>query len=150
MKEKIKAYFEKNSWKYIDNGAVLKLDVDGDGLSWYAFFKVDQADNFACFSTLPTRISEKRISTVIKLLALINTRIWFGDFEIITDGSEAGQVRLRASAFVPESCSEAAVNEIIENVIAYSGAVMNLYGNAIIKANYSDSDDAELFLSEAQ
>lgn len=148
MKEKIKAYFEKNNWKYIDNGSVLKLDVDGDGLSWYAFFKVDQADNFACFSTLPARISENRIPTVMKLINLINTRIWFGSFEIITDGTETGQVRLRASAFVPGDCPEAAANEIIENVIAYSGAVMNLYGNAIVKANYSDSDDVLLLLNE--
>lgn len=49
MKEKIKAFFERNNWKYIDNGSVLKPDVDGDGITWYAFFKVDQTDNFACF-----------------------------------------------------------------------------------------------------
>ena len=148
MKEKIKAFFEKNNWKYIDNGSVLKLDVDGDGITWYAFFKVDQAENFACFSVLPARISAKRIPTVMRLLNFINTRIWFGDFELITDGPEAGQVRLRASAFVPAGCDEKNANEIIENVVTYSGAVMNLYANDIIKANYSDSDDIELFFSE--
>lgn len=148
MKEKIKAFFEKNNWKYIDNGSVLKLDVDGDGITWYAFFKVDQTDNFACFSVLPARISAKRIPTVMRLLNFINTRIWFGNFELITDGPEAGQVRLRASAFVPSGCDEKTLDEIIENVVAYSSAVMNLYGNDIIKANYSDSDDIELFLSE--
>lgn len=148
MKEKIKAFFEKNNWKYIDNGSVLKLDVDGDGITWYAFFKVDQTDNFCCFSVLPARISAKRIPTVMRLLNFINTRIWFGDFEIITDGTEVGQVRLRASAFVPVGCDEKTMNEIIENVVTYSGAVMNLYGNDIIKANFSDSDDIELFLSE--
>lgn len=148
MKEKIVAFFEKNNWKYIDNGSVLKLDVDGDGLTWYVFFKVDQAESFACFSVLPTRISEKRIPTVMKLLNFINTRIWFGGFEMITDGPELGQVRLRASAFVPSVCGEKAAEEIIENVVTYSGAVMNLYGGIITKANYSDSDDIELFLSE--
>lgn len=146
MKEKIKAYFEKNNWKYIDNGSVLKLDVDGDGITWYAFFKVDQADSFCCFSVLPARISGKRIPTVMRLLNFINTRIWFGDFEIITDGPEAGQVRLRTSAFVPSGCDEKSTTAIIENVIAYSGAVMNMYGNDIIKANYSDSDDIKLFI----
>lgn len=148
MKEKIKAFFEKNNWKYIDNGSVLKLDVDGDGISWYAFFKVDQADNFACFSVLPARISAKRIPTVMRLLNFINTRIWFGDFELITDGSEIGQVRFRSSAFVPAGCDEKTANEIIESVVTYSGAVMNLYANDIIRANYSDSDDIELFLGE--
>lgn len=148
MKEKIKAFFEKNNWKHIDNGPVLKLDVDGDGMTWSAFFKVDETENFCCFSVLPTRISEKRIPTVMRLLNHINTRIWFGNFELITEGPEAGQVRLRTSAFVPTGSNEDAVNGIIENVVTYSAAIMNLYGNDIVKANYSDSDDIELFLGE--
>lgn len=100
------------------------------------------------FLVLPARISAKRIPAVMRPLNFINTRIWFGDFELITDGPETGQVRLRASAFVPSGCDEKTANEIIENVVTYSGAVMNLYANDIIKANYSDSDDIELFLSE--
>lgn len=148
MKEKIKSFFEKNNWKYIDNGSVLKLDVDGDGLTWYTFFKVDQAESFACFSVLPTRISAKRIPTVMKLLNFINTRIWFGSFELITDGPELGQVRLRASAFVPNGCDENTAEEIIANVVTFGSAVMNLYAGDIIKANYSESDDVETLLSE--
>lgn len=146
MKEKIKAYFEKNNWKYLDNGSILKLDVDGDGLTWSVFLKVDNIDNFCCFSVLPSRISEKRLPIVTKLLNLINTRIWFGDFEIITNGAEAGQVRFKAGAFVPQSAGDAGSEEIIASVIAYSSAAMNTYGNNIIKANFSDSDDIGSFL----
>lgn len=145
MKEKIKAYFEKNHWKYIDNGLILKLDVDGDGLTWSTFFKVDNIDNFCCFSVLPSRITEKRVPIVMRLINYINTRIWFGNFEIITEGAEAGQVRFKAGAFVPEGCGETEVNRIIEGVIAYCSTAMNAYGNNIIKANFSDSDDIKLF-----
>lgn len=147
MKEKIKAYFEKHNWKYIDNGLTLKLDVDGEGLTWSTFFKVDNTDNFCCFSVLPSRISEKRTVTVTRLINYINTRIWFGNFEIITSGAESGQVRFRAAAFVPKGSGEAEAEQIIENVIAYSSAVMNAYGKDIVRADFSDSDDIELFLN---
>lgn len=148
MKEKITAYFDKHNWKYIDNGSVLKLDIDGDGLTWSTFFKVDNAESFCCFAVLPSRISGKRADIVTKLLNYINTRIWFGNFELIAEGAEAGQVRFKAGAFLPENCGGEPSDKIIESVLTYSAAAMNTYGRDIIKADLGEGDDIKLFLSE--
>lgn len=141
MKELITAYLGKNNWKFIDSGAVLKLDVDGDELSWTTLLKVDESESFCCFSLLPTKISEEKFGVILKMMNEINAGIWFGGFELITEGSAAGQARFRTSAFVPKSADEQTSTEIIENTISFNEAAMNRFAAEIIKANYSDSED---------
>lgn len=148
MKDKLKKYFTKMNWSYVENGPVLKLNVDGDTLSWGMFLKADEADSFCGFAVLPTRIPESRIELVSQLTNLVNSEIWYGNFELILSGAERGQLRFRTASFVPESLNEAAEEELIEKTLSLNMAAMNRYAPLFMKGIYGDSDDLSEFLSD--
>lgn len=146
VKEQLIAYLNKKHWTFLQKDDILKLDVSGNGFSWNSFFKVDQEASFCYFSVLPAVVPQERMELVSKLLHNINCRIWFGNFEIILEGSNAGQVRLRTSSFLPPDAGQDILEQLIDLTVNFNMAAMNFYGPILMKALYGDSEDPSDFI----
>lgn len=145
-RELLKQYLSEKGWNYIEQGDILKLDVNGDGFSWSSFLKVDEEHSFCYFAVLPSSVPEHRRTVVCELLHQINCRIWFGNFEMILDGDFAGQVRLRTSSFLPPAASQEAMMQLADLTININMGAMNYYGPILMKALYGESQDAMEYL----
>lgn len=149
MKERIERYFAKMGWNWSENGPVLKISVDGAEISWSMFIKADEEESFCSFSVLPTRVPEKKLDLVSKLTNVFNSELWFGNFELILNGAECGQLRFRTSSFVPKMMDENEIETIIEKNISFNMAAMNRYAPMFMKAIFGSSDDiSEFYMTE--
>lgn len=147
-KELLKRYLAQKEWNYLESDEILKLDVNGNEFSWNSFLKVDEAHSLCYFAVLPAVVPEDRRTLFSDLLHLINCRIWFGDFEMVLTGEEAGQVRLRTSTFLPPDAPEETLLQLVDVTVNMNMAAMNFYGPVLLKARYGDSLRPEDYLSE--
>lgn len=147
-KELLKKYLETKQWNYLEKDNVLKVDVSGNEFSWNSFLKVDEEYSFCYFSVLPAMVPQERRELFSSLLHQINCQIWFGDFEIVLTGDNAGQVRLRTSTFLPPVATEETLLQLADLSINMNMAAMNFYGPVLMKALYGNSLNAEDYLSD--
>ena len=147
-KELLKGYLAQKDWNYLENDDILKLDINGNEFSWNSFLKVDEEYSLCYFAVLPAVVPEERRALFANLLHLINCRIWFGDFEMVLNGDQAGQVRLRTSTFLPPDAPEETLLQLVDVTVNMNMAAMNFYGPMLLKARYGDSLQAEDYLKE--
>lgn len=141
MKEQITKFLEKNNWRYTDFGEIIRIDAEGDTLSWNTLIKTDDDNRITCISMLPAKISESRFDAVLKVMNNINSAIWFGNFELITEGPAAGQARFRTSSLLPETLDEQQAEQLLSAVIMLNETAMNNLAQEIIKANFTDGEE---------
>lgn len=147
-KELLKQYLAQKGWNYLEKDEILKLDVNGNDFSWNSFLKVDEAYSLCYFAVLPAVIPEDRRALFSNLLHIINCRIWFGDFEMVLTGEEAGQVRLRTSTFLPPDTAEETLLQLVDVTVNMNMAAMNFYGPTLLKALYGDSLRTEDYIPD--
>ena len=141
MKEQITKFLEKNNWRYTDFGEIIRIDAEGDTLSWNTLIKTDDEQRITCVSMLPAKISESRFDAVLRVMNSINSNIWFGNFELITEGSAAGQARFRTSSLLPDTLDEQQYEQFISTAIMLNLTAMNNFAQEIIKANFTDGEE---------
>ncbi len=146
MKERVKKYLQAKNWNFVEQDAVLKMDVEGESGSWVSFLKVDQKDSFVCFGVLPVRVPEEKLVLASELTNLINSEIWNGNFELILTGESKGQLRVRTAAIVPQEIEEEMAQAIIAATIGYNMVAMNQYLPLFLRALYGENVTLEEFL----
>lgn len=148
MKDKVISFVEELGWAYTANGWIIKVDVNNGDLNWSSFFKTDDNSSLTYFGVLPVRIPDDKLTLIAKLVNVVNSSIWFGNFELIIEGTERGQLRFRTSGFIPETADDETVDTLIRSISSYNMAGMSTYSKAFMKALYSDSDDIENFIDD--
>ncbi len=142
MKRIIKRVLEEYSWKYLEDGNLIKLDVEGESSSWSSFFNIEGDGIFTYYSVLPAKAEPDRLRTMSELLLRINYTLRVGGFEInLSDGEGRGQIMLKTYGMIPDKLLEensAMAEEIVRSAAAFNMLTMDFYSKPLLKAIYSD------------
>lgn len=132
MRDKIINFINKQNWNYLEKNNVIKIDIEGKSLSWTSYIKADENDSFSFFSILPAKADKENLEDIAVFLHEINTKLWFGNFELISKEPDIGQIRFRTSCYVPPMATDEVIEALIGTTLNFNLATVDYYGKEIL------------------